>query len=64
MKTKPLRIVPESPAGVGISSEFMNSIIDRIEDLVKTAEEQRPIAGDNIDISYTSKGAVINAVTA
>jgi hypothetical protein len=64
MKTKPLRIIPESPAGVGISSEYINSIINRIEDLVKTAEEQRPIAGDNIDISYTSKGAVINAVTA
>jgi hypothetical protein len=64
MKTKPLRIVPESPAGVGISSEYINSIINRIEDLVRTAEEQRPIPGDNIDISYTSKGAVINAVTA
>jgi hypothetical protein len=64
MKTKPLRIIPESPAGVGISSEYINSIINRIEDLVRTAEEQRPIAGDNIDISYTSKGAVINAVTA
>jgi len=64
MKTKPLRIVTESPAGVGISSEYINSIINRIEDLVRTAEEQRPIPGDNIDISYTSKGAVINAVTA
>lgn len=64
MKTKPLRIVPESPAGVGISSEYINSIISRIEDLVKTAEEQKPIAGDNINIDYTSRGAVINAVTA
>jgi hypothetical protein len=64
MKTKPMLIIPESPAGVGISSEYINSIINRIEDLVRTAEEQRPIAGDNIDISYTSKGAVINAVTA
>jgi len=64
MKTKPLRIIPESPSGVGISSEYINSIINRIEDLVRTAEEQRPIAGDNIHISYTSKGAVINAVTA
>jgi hypothetical protein len=64
MKTKPLRIIPESPAGVGISSEYINSIINRIEDLVRTAEEQRPIAGDNIEIAYTSKGAVINAVTA
>jgi hypothetical protein len=64
MKTKPLRIIPESPAGVGISSEYINSIINRIEDLVRTAEEQRPIAGDNINISYTIKGAVINAVTA
>ena len=64
MKTKPLQIIPESPAGVGISSEYINSIINRIEDLVRTADEQRPIAGDNIDISYTSNGAVINAVTA
>jgi hypothetical protein len=64
MKTKPLRIIPESPSGVGISSEYINSIISRIEDLVKTAEEQKPIAGDNINIDYTSRGAVINAVTA
>jgi len=64
MKTKPLRIIPQSPVGVGISSEYINSIISRIEDLVKTEEEQKPIAGDNINIDYTSRGAVINAVTA
>ena len=52
MKTKPLRIIPQSPVGVGISSEYINSIISRIEDLVKTAEEQKPIAGDNINIDY------------
>jgi hypothetical protein len=60
MKTKPLRIIPESPAGVGISSEFMNSIINRIEDLIEQVELNKPIAGEGIQISYTTKGAVIN----
>ena len=60
MKTKPLRIVPESPAGVGISSEFMNSIIDRVEDLIQQVELNKPIAGEGIQISYTTRGAVIS----
>jgi len=64
MKTKELRRINPTPQGVGISAEYINSIISRIEDLVKTAEEQKPIAGDNINIDYTSRGAVINAVTA
>lgn len=64
MKTKKLEVINAGPEGVGLSVDFMNSIINRVEDLVKTAEEQRPIAGDNIEIAYTSKGAVINAVTA
>jgi len=45
---------------VGISSEFMNSIIDRIEDLIQQVELNKPIAGEGIQISYTTKGAVIN----
>ena len=61
MKTKKLEVINAGPEGVGLSVDFMNSIINRIEDLVRTAEEQRPIAGENIDISYTSRGAVINA---
>jgi hypothetical protein len=60
MKTKPLKIIPESPSGVGISSEFMNSIIDRVEDLVQQVELNRPIAGEGIQISYTARGAVIS----
>jgi hypothetical protein len=63
MKTKPLRIIPESPAGVGISAEFMNSIINRIEDLVLQAEFNKPIAGNNVQITYTNNGAIINVVT-
>lgn len=38
MKTKPLRPIRETPEGVGISVEFINDIIDRIEDLVKELE--------------------------
>lgn len=63
MKTKRLRIIPETPDGVGISSEFMNSIIDRIEDLVLEAESNKPIAGNNVQITYTNNGAIINVVT-
>jgi hypothetical protein len=60
MKTKPLRVIPESPAGVGISAEFMNSIIDRIEDLILEAEANKPLAGEGIRIQYTTRGAVIS----
>jgi hypothetical protein len=62
MKTKKLRPINPTPEGVGISAEYINSIIDRIEDLVQAAEIQKPIAGNNITIQYTSVGAVINAV--
>jgi hypothetical protein len=62
MKTKELRPINPTPEGVGISAEYINSIIDRIEDLVQAAEIQKPIAGNNITIQYTSVGAVINAV--
>jgi hypothetical protein len=61
--SRPLRKINPTPAGVGIGVEYINSIIDRIEDLVLTAQSQKPIAGDNITINYTDKGAVINAVT-
>jgi spore germination protein GerM len=47
---------------VGIGAEYINSIIDRIEDLVLTVQSQKPVAGNNIQINYTDKGAVINAV--
>ena len=40
MKTKPLRPIRETPEGVGISVEFMNDIIDRIEDLVAELESK------------------------
>ena len=60
MKTKELRPINPTPEGVGISAEYINDIIDRIEDLVQVAESQRPIAGNNITIFYTSTGAVIN----
>ena len=63
MKTKRLVTINASPQGVGISAEYINSIIDRIEDLVKTAESQKPIAGENINIDYTTRGAVINVDT-
>lgn len=42
----------------------MNALVDRVEDLVLEAELNKPIAGNNIEIDYTSRGAVINAVTA
>jgi hypothetical protein len=60
MKTKELRPINLTPEGVGISAEYINSIIERIEDLVQVAESQKPIAGDGINITYTATGAVIN----
>jgi hypothetical protein len=62
-KSQPLRTIRETPNGVGISSDYINSIIDRIEDLVQIAQNQKPIAGNNIQINFTAQGAVINAVT-
>lgn len=62
MKTKKLRPINPSPQGVGISAEYINSIIERIEDLTENAERQKPVAGNNITIQYTPVGAVINAV--
>jgi hypothetical protein len=62
MKTKPLRPIQATADGVGISVEYMNEIINRIEDLVETADRQKPVAGNNVKISYLNTGAVINAV--
>ena len=62
-KSQPLRTIRTSPNGVGISSDYINTIIDRIEDLVLVAKNQKPIAGNNITVNFTSQGAVINAVT-
>lgn len=62
-KSQPLRTIRATPDGVGISSDYINSIIDRIEDLVQVAQSQKPIAGNNIQINFTAQGAVINAVT-
>jgi hypothetical protein len=62
-KSQPLRTIRETPNGVGISSDYINSIINRIEDLVQVAQSQKPIAGNNIQINFTAQGAVINAVT-
>jgi hypothetical protein len=59
-KSQPLRTIRPTPDGVGISVDYINSIINRIEDLVQVAESQKPLAGDNIAISYTSTGAVIS----
>ena len=61
MKTKELRPINPTPEGVGISAEYINDIIDRIEDLVQVAQTQKPIAGNNITIQYTSVGAVISS---
>lgn len=63
-KTQPLRPIRPMPSGVGISVEFMNSIINRVEDLVLIAQSQKPIAGNYIGIQYLGNGAVINVVTA
>ena len=61
--SRPLRKINPTPSGVGIGAEYINSIIDRIEDLVLTVQSQKPVAGNNIQINYTDKGAVINAIT-
>jgi hypothetical protein len=61
--TKPLRLIRPTPDGVGISVEYINSIIQRIEDLVLVAQSQKPIAGNNVTVNFTAQGAVINAVT-
>lgn len=61
--SQPLRPIRPTPDGVGISAEYINSIIERIEDLVLVAQSQKPIAGNNIQINFTAQGAVINAVT-
>lgn len=63
MRTKPLVPINSTPAGVGLSVEFFNDLINRIEDLVLEAQLQKPIAGNNVEIDYTANGAVINAVT-
>jgi hypothetical protein len=60
--SRPLRKINPTPSGVGIGAEYINSIIDRIENLVLTVQSQKPVAGNNIQINYTDKGAVINAV--
>lgn len=62
-KTQPLRPLRPTPEGVGISSNYINSIIERIEDLVLIAQSQKPVAGNNVTINFNSNGAVINAVT-
>jgi hypothetical protein len=62
MKTKPLRPIQSTADGIGISVEYMNEIINRIEDLVETANAQKPVAGNNVKISYLNTGALINAV--
>ena len=62
MKTKPFRAKHPPADGVGISVEYMNEIINRIEDLVETADRQKPVAGNNVKISYLPSGALINAV--
>ena len=61
MKTKELRPINPTPEGVGISAEYINDIINRIEDLVQVAESQKPIAGEGININYTATGAVISS---
>ena len=60
MKTKKLEVINAGPEGVGLSVDFMNSIINRVEDLIQQVELNRPIAGEGIQISYTTKGAIIS----
>lgn len=60
MKTKKLEVINAGPEGVGLSVDFMNSIINRVEDLIQQVELNRPIAGEGIQISYTQKGAIIS----
>lgn len=62
-KSQPLRTIRATPDGVGISSNYINSIIDRIEDLVLIAQSQKPVAGNNVRVDFTAQGAVITAVT-
>lgn len=62
-QTQPLRTIRPTAQGVGISVEYVNSIIERIEDLVLVAQSQKPIAGNNVTINYTSRGAVVNAIS-
>ena len=59
MKTNPLRPIRATADGVGISVEYINEVISRIEDLVETAQRQKPIAGNNIQVNFTENGAVI-----
>lgn len=61
-KTQPLRTIRPTAQGVGISAEYVNDIIERIEDLVLIAQSQKPIAGNNVTVNYTPRGAVINVV--
>ena len=61
MKTNPLRPIRATADGVGISVEYINEVITRIEDLVETAQRQKPIPGNNIEVNFTSDGAVIKA---
>jgi hypothetical protein len=63
MNERPLRPIRAGADGVGIGVEFVNDIIQRIEDLVIVAQQQKPLAGENIVIQYTPNGAIINAVT-
>jgi len=62
-KSQPLRIIRSKPDGVGISSDYINTIIDRIEDLVLVAQSQKPVAGNNVRVDFLPQGAVITAVT-
>jgi hypothetical protein len=62
-RSQPLRTIRATPDGVGISVDYINTIIDRIEDLVQVAQNQKPVPGNNIQINFTAQGAVINAVT-
>lgn len=59
MKTNPLRPIRATADGVGISVEYINEVITRIEDLVETAQRQKPIAGNNIQVNFTENGSVI-----
>ena len=62
-KSQPLRTIRATPDGVGISVDYINTIIERIEDLVQVAQNHKPVPGNNIQINFTAQGAVINAVT-
>jgi hypothetical protein len=62
-RTSPLRKISPTAEGVGISLEFVNDIIERVEDLILVAQSQKPIPGNNVQINYTPFGAVINAIT-